>query len=272
MRENRTRAFVKKEREESEKHSSGSVQRMVGRLVVAYGGGVNSTAMLVELHRRSIMPDLILFADTGGERPETYATVKAVSAWCVDRGLPEIVTVRGSGKTLEQDCLDRNALPSIAYGFKTCSQRWKLQPQTKYLNGWKEKGEKYRKAIGFDAGEERRMRDGDDPNCLNWYPLIEWNLWRDDCEAICRSEGLPTAKSSCFFCPSMKKHEIFALKKEHPDLAARALVMEAQAELITVNGLGRNYAWRDLLKNDEDQLKLFSDAGAPEIPCGCYDG
>lgn len=24
------------------------------------------------------------------------------------------------------------------------------------------------------------------------FSVIEWNLWRDDCEAICRSEGLPT--------------------------------------------------------------------------------
>jgi hypothetical protein len=36
-------------------------------LVVAYGLGVDSTAMLVEFARRGIRPDLILFADTGGD-------------------------------------------------------------------------------------------------------------------------------------------------------------------------------------------------------------
>ena len=41
-------------------------------LVVAYGLGVDSTAMLVEFAHRGIRPDLILFADTGGEKPETY--------------------------------------------------------------------------------------------------------------------------------------------------------------------------------------------------------
>jgi hypothetical protein len=30
--------------------------------------------MLVEFARRDIRPDLILFADTGGEKPETYRT------------------------------------------------------------------------------------------------------------------------------------------------------------------------------------------------------
>ena len=40
--------------------------------IVAYGGGVNSTSMLVGLHERGIPVDLILFADTGGELPSTY--------------------------------------------------------------------------------------------------------------------------------------------------------------------------------------------------------
>ena len=40
-------------------------------LAVAYGSGVDSTAMLIEFVRRGILPDLILFADTGGEKPKT---------------------------------------------------------------------------------------------------------------------------------------------------------------------------------------------------------
>lgn len=41
-------------------------------LIVAYGLGVDSTAMLVEFVKRGIRPDLILFADTGGEKPVTH--------------------------------------------------------------------------------------------------------------------------------------------------------------------------------------------------------
>ena len=40
-------------------------------LVVAYGLGVDSTAMLIEFVCRGIRPDSILFADTGSEKPET---------------------------------------------------------------------------------------------------------------------------------------------------------------------------------------------------------
>jgi hypothetical protein len=240
--------------------------------VVAYGGGVNSTAMLVEMSRRNVAVDLILFADTGGERPETYAAVAQVSAWCVAHGLPAIVTVREPGPTLEEDCLTRKALPSIAYGFKTCSQRWKARPQDRYLKAWLPAGANYRKAIGYDVGEERRCRASDDARCENWFPLIEWSLWRDDCEAVCLAERLPTTKSACWFCPSSRKGEVLRLAKEHPELMARAAAMEANAELVTVQGLGRHWSWANLVKTDAAQLKLFSDAGTPGIDCGCYDG
>src|SRR5690242_7312213 len=50
-------------------------------LVVAYGLGVNSTAMLVEFARRSITLNLILFADTGGEKPETCAYMPTIQRY-----------------------------------------------------------------------------------------------------------------------------------------------------------------------------------------------
>ncbi len=241
-------------------------------IFVAYGGGVNSTAMLVEMSKRGIKPDWIVFADTGGERSETYETVRIVSEWCESRSFPKITTVRNNGPTLEQDCLTRNALPSVAYGFKTCSDRWKVRPQNAFM---KEVGIKeYRKAIGFDAGEERRIKTSQDPMVENWYPLVEWNLWREECEAICVQEGLPIAKSACFFCPSSKKFEILQLAKQHPELIERAIAMENNAKLTTVKGLGRSFAWRDFLNADKMQLKMdvFMDSGLPEVPCGCYDG
>jgi len=40
--------------------------------VVSFGGGTNSTAMLVGMWERGERPDAILFADTGGEKPHTY--------------------------------------------------------------------------------------------------------------------------------------------------------------------------------------------------------
>lgn len=131
-------------------------------LVVAYGGGVNSSALLVGMREHNITPDLILFADTGGEKPETYESVEAMSGWTVNEFGISIVTVRASVKTdatLEDNCLRLGTLPSIVYGGRTCSQRWKLEPCEKFLNHWEParaawaRGEKIRNAKGIDAGE-----------------------------------------------------------------------------------------------------------------------
>jgi hypothetical protein len=46
--------------------------------------------------------------------------------------------------------------------------------------------------------------------------------------------------------------------------------LHERAELTSVKGLGRSFAWADLVKHSEAQLDLFSHT--TEIPCGCFDG
>ena len=53
---------------------------MIGPLVVAYGLGVDSTAMLVGYHQRGIRPDLIIFSDVGAEREATYDYLPIICA------------------------------------------------------------------------------------------------------------------------------------------------------------------------------------------------
>lgn len=231
--------------------------------VVSYGAGTNSTAMLIGLHERGERPDLILFADTGGERPETYRHRDAVSDWCEGVGFPRIVTVAES-KSLEADCLTRAALPGIAYGFKSCSEHYKSRPQRRWLKEQGVIGAVF--WIGIDAGEAHRAKYPDVR-----YPLIEWDWGRDECVAAIRRAGLPQpGKSACFFCPSNKPYEILELKRQHPDLLRRALAMEAGAALTAVKGLGRSWAWADLVRYDDAQMDMFR--GAAEIPCECFDG
>ena len=57
-------------------------------LVVAYGLGVDSTAMLIGLAQRGIRPDLILFADVGGEKPDTYLYAPIIRQWLRDVDFP----------------------------------------------------------------------------------------------------------------------------------------------------------------------------------------
>ena len=61
--------------------------------IVSYGGGANSTALLVGLHQHRIPVDLILFADTGGEHPHTYAYLDIMDRWLKDHGKHTIRTL-----------------------------------------------------------------------------------------------------------------------------------------------------------------------------------
>jgi hypothetical protein len=241
-------------------------------IVVSYGGGTNSTAMLVGLKDRGERPDHILFADTGGEKPHTYRHIEQMQAWCANVGFPSIVTVRASlpsdRGTLESFCLHHERLPSIAYGFKQCSQQFKRRPIERYLADIGE----HTTLIGIDADEPHRAK----PYPLTRYPLLEWDWGRDECEEAIKRAGLTQpGKSACFFCPSHKKQDILQLKQQYPDLMERALEMERNAAKNNaggVKGLGRRFAWGDLIAWDEAQCDLFSDAGTPEMDCGCYDG
>ena len=101
--------------------------------VVAYGGGTNSTAMLIGMHQRGIPVDLIIFADTGGEQPHTYEYLPIMNGWLTAHGMPEITTVEytdhnGERLTLEQECLRSGTLPALAYGHKKCSLKHKIGP------------------------------------------------------------------------------------------------------------------------------------------------
>lgn len=244
--------------------------------VVSYGAGTNSTAMLIEMVKRGEQVDLITFADTGGEVAETYRYIALFSEWLVGMGYPAITWVKkgGSDETLEQVCLRLKQLPSVAYGFKTCSQRFKIEPQNTFMNNhpdalstWKS-GEKVVKCIGYDADEPHRAKAFDDKKYLLRYPLLEWDMGRDECISTIKAAGLPLpGKSSCFFCPNRKAPEILALPEE---LKLRALDMEANADLTSIKGLGRRWSWTDLIRSDRAQLRLFDTP--PDIPCGCYDG
>jgi hypothetical protein len=259
--------------------------------VVSFGGGTNSTAMIIGMYEKGISADLILFADTGGERPCTYEHITIMDRWLANHGMPQITIVEyfdhnGERLTLEQECLKSKTLPSIAYGFKRCSLKHKKGVQDKYCNNcqpckdcW-QNGMKVNKYIGYDAGEENRIfnaktADMADKKYSYIYALYDWGWYREDCINKIKQAGLPLpGKSSCFFCPSTKKPEIKLLKKQYPDLFERAITIEdnAMENLLTVKGLGRNYSWKGYIEGVENQIDLCAMYENDDMPCGCYDG
>lgn len=250
-------------------------------IVVSFGGGVNSAAMLVGMKQRNMRPDAILFADTGGEKPHTYDFIASLQPVLEKWEFPPITTVSYGDnyryKTLYDNCIGEKMLPSLAYGYKSCSQKWKRSPQERWAKSWQPaidwwaSGGKIKKAIGYDLSETHRAKIPNDAQYEYWYPLVEWKWDRKDCDAAIKSYGLTNpGKSSCFFCPASKKKEILDLQKNYPNLLQQALDMEKNAVTTHVVGLGRNWSWTAFINQENHQGKLFPELN--DMPCDCYDG
>jgi len=242
--------------------------------VASYGGGTNSTAMMVEWVRLGLPIDAIIFADTGAEKPETYDYITMFSEWLVAQNYPGIIVVKNDGihGSLERECLTNKRLPSVTFGYSSCSDKYKLRPFRKWL---KASGlQNVTVLLGFDAGESgrksRSMKYASGYGKV--FPLIDWGWSRERCIDAIDAAGLPRpGKSACFFCPNTKPNEILKLQKYHPDLIERAIAIEDNADLRSIKGLGRAWSWKNFVCADDAQQKMFGDVCIGQ-PCGCYDG
>ena len=256
-------------------------------IVVSYGGGTNSTALLIGMRERGLRPALIMFADTGDEKPETYEHLGAVQSWLDTQGFPPITIVRNElpqglkDGSLYGECLRLGTLPAKVFGRSSCSMKWKVEPQLRYQKRWMaERGANHVvHFVGYDADEWHRANKPASVAAAVArahferidYPLIEWGWGRDECvKAITRAGLKQPGKSACFMCPSSRKPEVVWLAKTHPGLyqmatilERRALAGEGQAPVAMVKGLGRHWNWETL---------EGAEHGTPEPCMACYDG
>jgi hypothetical protein len=141
-------------------------------VVLAYGIGVDSTALLIEKHARGEAPDLVLTADTSVEKPATYEYLDVIRPWMRDRGIRfELVSyVPKRFKHwppyygILEMCLTNATLPSKSLGGSSCSLKYKKAPQDKFLSTWQPavdawaRGQRVVRLIGYDAGPRDTAR------------------------------------------------------------------------------------------------------------------
>jgi hypothetical protein len=226
-------------------------------LVVAYGIGLDSTGMLVGMRRRNITPDLILSADTGNEKDGTYRYIPIIQTWLKENRFPPLLIVayrpknarHGHYRSLGENCLRNATLPSLAFGYKSCSLKWKVAAQNKYCQSWPPamqawaRGIKVTKAIGYDCSPQDQKRyahaQGQTDPLYNYiYPLQQWGWDRERCQREILAAGLPVPpKSACFFCPKAKPHKLHGLPAWQ---LKQIVIMEARAKphLRSISGVG----------------------------------
>jgi hypothetical protein len=247
-------------------------------VVVSYGGGTDSTALLVEAHNRGIRPDLIVWADTGSEHPRTYAYIDTIDEWLCAVQWPEVTRTRwirqdGRWVPLHEACEANKDLPSAAYGFAGCSSQWKRQPLDRLIGGHPivtaalANRRTVERWVGYSADEDHRVGRLPLDDGFRWKaPLHEWGIGRAEARQIITCAGLPLpGKSSCWLCPHSRPAEVQALRVEHPKLYMRAIAIEAGAELTTVKGLGRTWRWSEVPES------MFAPrmTDLEELPCQC---
>jgi hypothetical protein len=232
-------------------------------LVISCGLGVDSVSMLTGMKARGIVPDLILFADPGDEKPETYAYLPILQNWLAANGFPPVTVVRrgtvhgelGDYSTLYENCIVNHTLPSAAFGKGGCTAKWKIEVMDGFVDAWtpaieaRAAGMLVLRAIGYDAGPKDSKRRWDILDTERYeyvYFLRAWGWDRDRCVQEIVAAGLPVPpKSACFFCPATTPAELADLVFRHPELADRILEMERVAKPYLRNFPG---LWRHEIK------------------------
>lgn len=213
---------------------------------VSYGGGVQSTALLVLAAERIIDFPVFLFANVGddSEDPKTleyieqhakpYAARHDIKLFDLDRikrdGTVETLhgrLVKEESRSLPIPIRMSNGAP----GNRSCTANFKIEVVGKWLkaNGATEHN-KAVVGIGISLDEIQRVNNRRAmPYEIPTYPLLDHTpaLRRIDCERIITAAGLPVPpKSACWFCPFHRPATWAEMRRDRPELFQRACDLE----------------------------------------------
>lgn len=210
----------------------------------SYGGGVQSTAVLVLTAQGKLNYDHFLFANVGedSENPDTLEYFNDVALpYAARNGMflieirkyrfKEIETVYGRAVGDNRSIPIPARMSNGAPGRRSCTADFKIRVIAKWLkqNGaTKENPAITGLGISVDEFQRARSDSGIDHQVLE-YPLIDLRLTRQDCMNIIASAGLPIPpRSACYFCPFHSRDEWIRLKNQRPDLFAKAVELEVR--------------------------------------------
>lgn len=209
--------------------------------MISYGGGVQSTALVVLAATGVIDYPLAVFANVGddSESPRTLAYLREVATpWAAERGvtIEEIRRTRRDGtpfRTLleyhyeQAERTGATPLPVKLVGEgdggianRTCTREWKARVAARWLRAHGATPEDpAHLAIGFSTDELGRATNGrDQPHERRTFPLLDLGLDRAACARVIRDAGLPVPpKSACWYCPFHPITRWRELRRDEPD-------------------------------------------------------
>lgn len=187
-----------------------------GKILVAFSGGKDSTAMAMRLAEMG-EPFELLFTPTGNELPEVMEHVHAL-AKRLNRTLH-----MPPGPKLEQLIEQHHALPSHAA--RWCTRMIKIDPCKAFL--LRHPGSTL--LVGLRADEEERTGLFG-PYATYRYPLREWGWKITDVWAYLKDRGISVpSRTDCAWCYDQRLSDWYDLWKKHPALYAEGEAHEEKA-------------------------------------------
>ena len=195
--------------------------------ILSFGAGVNTVALMVMLVREEALLDGVVFADTGGETPDTYESVEVARAYLDEHQIPFTIVKARRGETdLYGTALKRRVIPSVQW--RWCTRDFKVNPIHQY---YRSLGGHVNQYVGIAYDEIHRMKHSRTDYVTNLYPLIDSRLTRQGCIDLITEAGLPVPdKSGCYFCPFNSTERWRHLLQRHPDLFERAIELEESSK------------------------------------------
>lgn len=213
---------------------------------VSYGGGVQSTALLVLAAQGKIDFKTFLFSNVGddSEHPATIEYVNGVAKpYAAEHGIELVELHRvmrdGTSETLWQRITKEDSrsldipvrMSNGSPGNRRCTTDFKIKvigKEIKRRGGTKENPALL--ALGISTDEIERAKPGidqRDPYQERTYPLLDLGMDRDACKRTIAAAGIPVPpKSSCFFCPFHDSRAWRELRDETPELFEKAVTLE----------------------------------------------
>lgn len=227
---------------------------------ISYGGGVQSTALVLLAIDGQLDFDVALFANVGddSEHPGTLRWVRGVmQPYAEERGFPihELDRIKRDG-TVEtlMGRLTKEGSRSLpipvrmsngAPGLRSCTGDFKIRVVGKWLkaNG-ASKDNPATVAIGISTDEIHRANSKRvEPYERPVYPLLDLGWSRQDClRYIDATLGKVPPKSSCYFCPFHRPDTWAEMRRHEPELFWKSVDLER-----TLNErrdmLGKDHVW-----------------------------
>ena len=205
--------------------------------IISYGGGVQSTAMLVLANQGVIEGvDAALFSNVGDDS-EHPATLEYVRDVATARSHVPVHTLTHAKRTLMEDLQRESRAINIpvrmangAPGNRNCTHTYKVKVIGKWLkaNG-ASKDNPATVCIGISTDEIHRVnRKRAEPYENPVYPLIDLGLDRSACLEVIKNHGWPVpGKSSCYFCPFHRDQQWAEMRRDEPELFSKSVALEA---------------------------------------------